>query len=133
MIAEKQAQHYCQNLLGSYQVSESIALRLWLIFGKCTCKTVKLKEEDRDGFRYLWRDMDSGAPPRIMRMATLLGTTRYHAEKNKYKFTQAAQIVKDDFYVDNLCSGDIRKRHQMTKSLDYIMIWHSLRLSGVFN
>ena len=31
---------------------------------------VKLKKEDRDVFRFLWRDMDSGAPPRIMRMVT---------------------------------------------------------------
>ena len=39
-----------------------------------------------------------------------IGTARYHAEKNKDKFPQAAQVVKDDFYVDNLCSGDIRRR-----------------------
>ena len=54
---------------------------------------VKLKKEDRDVFRFLWRGMDSGAPPRIMRMVTLLfganpcpilviASTRYHAERN---------------------------------------------------
>ena len=53
---------------------------------------VKLNKEDRD-VRYLWRDMDSGAPQRIMRMVTLLfganpcpilviASTRYDAERN---------------------------------------------------
>ena len=55
--------------------------------------------------------MDSGAPPRIIRTVTLLfgakpcpflsiATTRYHAEKNKRKFPQAAQVAKDNVYVE---------------------------------
>ena len=35
-----------------------------------------------------------------------IATTRYRAEKNREKFPQAVQVVKDDFYVDDLCSGD---------------------------
>ena len=73
------------------------------------------KEEDRYVLRYMRRDMDSGAPLRIMQMVTLLfgakpcpflliATARYHAKikKNKKKFRQAAQLVKDDFYVEGL-------------------------------
>ena len=72
---------------------------------------VKLKKEDRDAFRYLWRDMDFGPPPRIMRIVTLLfgakpcpflaiATTRYHAEKNERKFPQSAQVAKDNAYAE---------------------------------
>ena len=63
------------------------------------------KEEDRYVLRYMRRDMDSGAPLRIMQMVTLLfgakpcpflviATARYHAKikKNKKKFRQAAQL-----------------------------------------
>ena len=67
------------------------------------------------------RDMDSGAPLRIMQMVTLLfgakpclflviATARYHAKfkKNKKKFRQAAQLVKDDFYVEVLVRTQTR-------------------------
>ena len=79
------------------------------------------KEEDRYVLRYMWRDMDSGAPLRIMRMVTLLfgakpcpflviATARYHAKmkKNKKKFRQAAQLVKDDFFVEGLVRRQTR-------------------------
>ena len=79
------------------------------------------KEEDRYVLRYMRRDMDSGAPLRIMQMVTLLfgakpclflviATARYHAKfkKNKKKFRQAAQLVKDDFYVEVLVRTQTR-------------------------
>ena len=79
---------------------------------------VKLKEEDRDVFIYLWHNLDLGAPLRwIIRIVTLLfgakscpflaiATTRHHTEKKKEKFPLPAETVKDHFYVDDLCSGD---------------------------
>ena len=49
----------------------SILTRIMAVIQKIYLQ-VKLKKEDRDVFRYLWRDMDSGVPPRIMRMGTQL-------------------------------------------------------------
>ena len=78
-------------------------------------------EEDRYVLRYMWRDMDSGAPLRITRIVTLLfgakpcpflviATAKNHAEikKNKKKFRQATQLVKDDFYVEGLARRQTR-------------------------
>ena len=67
-----------------------------------------------------------------MRMVTLLfgakpypylaiATTRCLAEKNREKFPKAAQVLKDDFYVEDLCSGDksddkvIKLYHDLTQ------------------
>ena len=67
-----------------------------------------------------------------MRMVTLLfgakpypylaiATTRCLAEKNREKFPKAAQVLKDDFYVEDLCTGDksddkvIKLYHDLTQ------------------
>ena len=77
---------------------------------------IRLKEEDRDSHRYLWRDLDPKATPNIYRMTRVtfgvvsspflaIGTIQEHVKRCKETFSVASSEILRNTYVDDFASG----------------------------
>ena len=77
---------------------------------------IRLKEEDRDSHRYLWRDLDPKATPKIYRMTRVtfgvvsspflaIGTIQEHVRRCKETFPVASSEILRNTYVDDFASG----------------------------
>ena len=77
---------------------------------------IRLKEEDRDSHRYLWRDLDPKATPKIYRMTRVtfgvvsspflaIGTIQEHVRRCKETFPVASSEILRNTYVDDFTSG----------------------------
>ena len=77
---------------------------------------IRLKEEDRDSHRYLWRDLDPKATPKIYRMTRVtfgvvsspflaIGTIQEHVKMCKETFPVASSEILRNIYVDDFASG----------------------------
>lgn len=77
---------------------------------------IRLKEEDRDSHRYLWRDLDPKATPKIYRMTRVtfgvvsspflaIGTIQEHVKRCKETFPVASNEILRNTYVDDFASG----------------------------
>ena len=77
---------------------------------------IRLKEEDRDSHRYLWRDLDPKATPKIYRMTRVtfgvvsspflaIGTIQEHVRRCKETFPVASREILRNTYVDDFASG----------------------------
>ena len=82
---------------------------------------IGLKEEDRDSHRFLWRDLDPDATPKIYRMTRVtfgvisspflaICTTQEHARRCKETFPEASYEILRNTYVDDFASP-IRERY----------------------
>ena len=77
---------------------------------------IRLKEEDMDSHRYLWRDLDPKATPKIYRMTRVtfgvvsspflaIGTIQEHVKRCKGTFPVASSEILRNTYVDDFASG----------------------------
>ena len=77
---------------------------------------IRLKEEDMDSHRYLWRDLDIDSTPKIYRMTRVtfgvicspflaICTTQEHARRCKQTFPEASEEILRNTYVDDFASG----------------------------
>ena len=77
---------------------------------------IRLKEEDRDSHRYLWRDLDPDAITRIYRMTRVtfgvisspflaICTIQENARRCKETFPEASNEILRNTYVDDFASG----------------------------
>ena len=77
---------------------------------------IGLKEEDRDSHRYLWRNLDPDATPKIYRMTRVtfgvisslflaICTTQEHARRCQETFPEASDEILRNTYVDDFASG----------------------------
>ncbi|XP_068713051.1 uncharacterized protein [Montipora foliosa] len=77
---------------------------------------VRLKEEDRDSHRYLWRDFDAEATPKIYRMTRVtfgvisspflaICTIQEHVKRCEETFPEASHEILRNTYVDDFASG----------------------------
>ncbi|XP_064629292.1 uncharacterized protein LOC135488580 [Lineus longissimus] len=77
---------------------------------------IKIREEDRDVHRYLWRDGNSDWPPEIYRMNRVtfgvnaspflaIATVKHHTRRLEKVYPQAAREIQDNMYVDDCLSG----------------------------
>ena len=77
---------------------------------------IGLNEEDRDSHRYLWRDLDPDATPKIYRMTRVtfavisspflaICATQEHARRCKETFPEAADKILRNTYADDFASG----------------------------
>ena len=77
---------------------------------------IRLKEEDRDSHRYLWRDLNPKATPKIYRMTRVtfgvvsspflaIGTIQEHVKMCKETFPVASSEILRNTYVDDFASG----------------------------
>ncbi|XP_064633652.1 uncharacterized protein LOC135491610 [Lineus longissimus] len=77
---------------------------------------IKIREEDRDVHRYLWRDGNSDRPPEIYRMNRVtfgvnaspflaIATEKHHTRRLEKVYPQAAREIQDNMYVDDCLSG----------------------------
>lgn len=103
-------------------------------------RQVKIVEEHRDFQRLLWR-FEENTPITEYRITTVIDgtasasflatrTLNKLAEDQSINYPEAAQIVKEDFYVDNLATGthSIEKGKQLQSDLTQIMSAGKLRL-----
>ena len=90
-------------------------------------------KEDRDSHRFLWRDLDPDATPKIYRMTRVtfgvisspflaICTTQEHARRWKETFPEASDEILRNTYVDDFASGkdtvrDAVRLHQSSKQL----------------
>ena len=76
---------------------------------------IGLKEEDRDSHRYLWRNLDPDATPKIYRMTRVtfgvisspflaICATQEHARRCKETFPEASDEILRNTYVDDFAS-----------------------------
>ena len=77
---------------------------------------VELDESDRDSHRYLWRDLDTTAPPRIYRFKRVtfgvaaspflaIATVQHHARVHRNLFPLASKEILNNMFVDDCLSG----------------------------
>lgn len=103
-------------------------------------RQVKIVDEHRDFQRLLWR-FEENSPIMEYRITTVIDGTASAsflatrslnklAEDQSLNFPEAAKIVQEDFYVDNLASGtySIEKAKQLQSDLTQIMAAGKLRL-----
>ena len=77
---------------------------------------IKIAPEDQNVHRFLWRDLDSNAEVKEYCMTRLpfgdicspyeaIATMHHHADQCKEVYPRAAQVIKEDTYVDDCLTG----------------------------
>ena len=95
---------------------------------------IGLKDEDRDSHRFLWRDLDPDATPKIYRMTRVtfgvisspflaICTTQEHARRCKETFPEASDEILRNTYVDDFASGKdtVREAVRLQQSSKQLM------------
>ena len=111
--------YYCALERKRSQLRVSDIEKMFLQFG--------LREQDRDSHRYLWRDFDREADPKIYRMCRVtfgiiasaflaICTRQEHVQRNKEHYPEASEeIMKnvDDFA---FCRDEVHKAVELQQS-----------------
>ena len=95
---------------------------------------IELNEDDRDSHRYLWRNLDMSAPPRVFRFNRVtfgvaaspflaIATVQHHAHIQSGIFPVAAREILNNMYVDDCLSGsfDTASALQLKADLSSLM------------
>ncbi|KAL9970153.1 hypothetical protein ACROYT_G022481 [Oculina patagonica] len=103
---------------------------------------IRLKEEDRDSHRYLWRDLDPQATPKIYRMTRVtfgvvsspllaIGTIQEHVKSCKETFPVASSEISRNTYVDDFASGrdNVQETLKLQQSATELMQKTALNLT----
>ncbi|XP_074649826.1 uncharacterized protein LOC141904997 [Tubulanus polymorphus] len=80
-------------------------------------RQIKIKEEDQDSQRFLWRDMETGREPDVYKLTTVvfgltpspfssIMTIRKHAESMKSEYPVACEEILSNTFVDDVLSGE---------------------------
>ena len=90
---------------------------------------IGLREQDRDSHRYLWRDLDLDADPKIYRTSRVtfgivaspflaICTIQEHVQRNKEQYPEACEEIIKNTYVNDFafCQDELNKAVELQQS-----------------
>ena len=95
---------------------------------------IGLREQDCDSHRYLWRDFDLEADPKIYRMCRVtfgiiagpflaICTTQEHVQRNKEQYPEACEEIIKNSYIDDFafCRDEVNEAVELQQSAKELM------------
>ena len=103
---------------------------------------IGLRKQDRDSHRYLWRDLDVEAAPKVYRMTRVtfgviaspflaICTTQEHVQRNNELYPEACDEILKNTYVHDFafCRDEVNEARHLQKSAKDLMYQASFNLT----
>ena len=103
---------------------------------------ISLREQDRDSHRYLWRDLDLEAAPKVYRMTRVtfgviaspflaICTTQEHVQRNKELYPEVCDEILKNTYVDDFafCRDEVNEARELQQSAKELMAQAAFNLT----